>query len=91
MYRLSTTFWFLSLWYDVYSCLNNSNEQSIFDHRQKIKSMVISMLQNLSQKYYSHNINIKCVDSTLKCIDFELFHYTINCDVFYQCITSWDQ
>ena len=44
-------------------------------------SMVISILHNQSQKYSSHNSNIKCVDSTIKCIDFESFHYVINLDV----------
>ena len=48
--RLSTTFWFSSLWYDVYLCLGNSNEQNIFDQRQKIKLMVVSMLHNKSQR-----------------------------------------
>ena len=43
--------------------------------------MVVSMLQNWSQKYYSHNSNIKCVDLTIKYIDFESFHYAINLDV----------
>ena len=38
------------------------------------------MLYNLSQKYYSHNSNIKYIDSTIKCIDFKLFHYVINLD-----------
>ena len=31
--------------------------------------------------YYSHNSNIKCMDSTIKCIGFESFHYAINLDV----------
>ena len=39
------------------------------------------MLQTWSQRDSSHNSNIKCVDSTIKCIDFELFYYTINLDV----------
>ena len=43
--------------------------------------MVISMQQNLSQRYSSHNSNIICVDSIIKCIDFESFHYTINLDI----------
>ena len=30
--------------------------------------------------YSSHNSNIKCVDSTIKCISFESFHYVINLD-----------
>ena len=28
--------------------------------------------------YSSHNNNIKCIDSTIKYIDFESFHYTIS-------------
>ena len=31
--------------------------------------------------YSNHNSNIKCVDSTIKCIGFESFHYAINLDV----------
>ena len=65
----------------VYLYLGDSNEQSIFNQRQEIKSMVVSMLQNLSQRYYSHNSNIKYVDSTIKCIDFESFYYVINLDI----------
>ena len=65
----------------VYLYLGDSNEQSIFNQRQEIKSIVVSMLQNLSQRYYSHNSNIKYVDSTIKCIDFESFYYVINLDI----------
>ena len=43
--------------------------------------MIISMLQNLSQRYSSHNSNIKCVYSTIKCIGIELFHCANNLDV----------
>ena len=43
--------------------------------------MVINMLQNWSQRYSSHNSNIKCVDSTIKSLGFESFHYAINLDV----------
>ena len=39
------------------------------------------MLQNLSHRYFSHNSSIKCVYSTIKCIDFESIHYAINLDV----------
>ena len=42
--------------------------------------MVVSILQNWSKKYFSHNSNIKCVDSTIKCIGFASFHKTINLD-----------
>ena len=31
--------------------------------------------------YYNHNNNIKRVDSTIKCIGFESFHYAINLNV----------
>ena len=31
--------------------------------------------------YFSHNSNIKYVDSTIKYIGFESIHYTINLDV----------
>ena len=31
--------------------------------------------------YSSHNNNIKCVGSIIKCIDFESFHYIIKLDV----------
>ena len=44
--------------------------------------MIVKMLQNLNHRYYSHNNNIKCVESTIKFIDFESFHYTINLNVF---------
>ena len=31
--------------------------------------------------YFNHNSNIKCVNSTIKCIGFESFHYTINMNI----------
>ena len=43
--------------------------------------MIVSTLQNYCQKYYSYNSNIKCVDSIIKCIGFESFHYFINMKV----------
>ena len=43
--------------------------------------MVVSMLHNMSQRYYCHNSNMKCVDSTMEYIGFESFHYAINLDV----------
>ena len=54
--------------------------------------MVVSMLQKWSQRYYNHNSNIKCVDSTIKCISFESFHYAINLDVVlsYMVFNSFD-
>ena len=42
--------------------------------------MVIKMLQNWSNRYYSHHISIKYVSSTIKCIDFESIDYA-NLDV----------
>ena len=42
--------------------------------------MIVNMLQNWSKRYSSHNSNIKYVDSTIKCIGFELFHNAINLD-----------
>ena len=38
------------------------------------------MLLNWSNRYYSHNINIKYVNSTIKYIDFESIDYA-NLDV----------
>ena len=35
------------------------------------------MLKNYNHRYYSHNRNIKCVNSTIKYIDFEPFYYVI--------------
>ena len=43
--------------------------------------MVVNMLQNISKIYYNHNSNFKYLDSTIKYIDFESFHYNINMDV----------
>ena len=62
--------------------MDDLNEQIIYDKRQEVKSMVVGQLHNWSQRYYGHNSNIKCVDSTIKCIVFESFHYAINLDVF---------
>ena len=62
-------------------CFDNVDKQSIYDQRQKIKSIIINMLQKLSHKYSSHNSNIKCGNSTIKCRSFELIHYAINLDV----------
>ena len=60
--------------------------------KQEIKSMVVSMLQTWSQRYSSHNSNIKCVDSTIKCISFESFHYAINLNVvlFFMVFNDFD-
>ena len=43
--------------------------------------IIVSMLQNWCQRYSNHYSNIKCVDSTIKRIDFESFHYAINLNV----------
>ena len=45
--------------------------------------MIVGKLQNYSQRYCSHNSNIKCVGLTIKCTDFESFYYAINLDVVY--------
>ena len=42
--------------------------------RDNKSNQIVSMLQNWSQRYSSHNSNIKCTH-------FESFHYTINLDV----------
>ena len=42
--------------------------------------MIVNMIQNWSYKYYSHNSNIKYVDTIIKCIDFESILYPINLD-----------
>ena len=77
------TFWFSSLWCDIFLYLGYSNEQSIFNQRQEIKLIIVSIMQNRSQMYSNHNNNIKYVDSTIKYIDFESFRYVINLNVFY--------
>ena len=35
---------------------------------KKVKSMIVSILQNWNHRYSSHNSDIKCVGSTIKCI-----------------------
>ena len=40
------------------------------------------MLHNWNHRYSNHNSNIKRVDSTIKCIGFDLIHYAINLNVF---------
>ena len=40
--------------------------------------MVINMLELI---YFSYNSNIKCIDLTIKCINFKSIHYTINLGV----------
>ena len=62
-------------------CLGDLDEQSIYGHRQEIKSIVVNMLQNWSHTYYSYNSNIKYIGSTIKCINFKLIHYAIDLDV----------
>ena len=34
----------LSLWYDIYLCEDDLDEQSIFDKRQEIKLIVVNMM-----------------------------------------------
>ena len=55
----------------VYLCLGNSDEQSKYEQIQKIKSMVVNILQNWSHINYNHNSNIKCVG-------FKSIYYAIN-------------
>ena len=50
-----------SLWCDVYLCFGDLDEK-IYTIIKEIKSMIISILQNLSYVYSNHNSNIKCVD-----------------------------
>ena len=51
--------------------MSNFDEQSKYEQRQKIKSMVVNILQNWSHINYNHNSNIKC-------IDFKSIYYVIN-------------
>ena len=46
-----------------------------------MKSIVVNMLKNWSQRYFSHNSNIKYVDSTIKCIEFDSFHYAFSLNI----------
>ena len=43
--------------------------------------MIINMLQNLNNRYSSHNNNIKYISLTIKCMDFKPIHNAINMDV----------
>ena len=40
--------------------------------------MIVNILQNESNRYFSHNSNIKCIGSTIKCVRSEPIHYAIN-------------
>ena len=42
--------------------------------------MVVNIMQNWNYKHSSHNGNIKCVGSIIKCIDFESIYHAINFD-----------
>ena len=77
--------------------------QDIYNWRQEIKSMVINMLQNLSHSYSSHNNNIKCEDSIIKCMCLNRFIMLLNWMMFhhlwfsaililylYRCIASFN-
>ena len=88
--RPSPTVWFSSSWCNVYLYFGDSDKQSKYNQRQEIKSMVISILQNLSHRYSNPNSNVKCVDSTIKCKGFELFHNAINMDVVSSVMISSD-
>ena len=35
-----------SLWWNVYLYINDSNKQNIYDKMQKIKSIIVNILQN---------------------------------------------
>ena len=65
----------------------------------KIVGKVICMIQNLQYKnksninecfYFSQNSNIECINSTIKCIGFELFHYFINFNDFLSFVVFTD-
>ena len=43
--------------------------------------MIVNMIHKFSHMYYSHNINIKYVESTIKYISFESIHYVNNLHV----------
>ena len=43
--------------------------------------MIVNMLQNLNNRYSSHDSKIKYIGSTIKCIGFELIRYAINLNV----------
>ena len=75
---LARRFSFHSLRCEVYLCLDDSNEQSIYNQTQEIKSMIINMLQNYNYVYSSHNSNIKYVSSTIKWINFVLSFMIFN-------------
>ena len=69
---------FVSSSCSVYLCKGDLDRQNISDQSQRIKSMVVSMLQNWSHRYYSHNSNIKCVGSIIKWLVFEPIHYAFS-------------
>ena len=64
----------------LFLCLGDSDKQSIYNQRREFKSIVVNMLQNWSNMYSNHSSNIKCVGTTIKYIDFESIHYTLNLD-----------
>ena len=52
---------------------------NIFDIKNQINDRQYTA--KLKFRYSSHNKNIKCVGSTIICIDFESIYYAINLDV----------
>ena len=64
-----------SSWCNVYLCMSDSDKQKIFNQREKIKSIVVNMLQNWSYIFSSHNSNIKFVSSIINYIGFEPIDY----------------
>ena len=51
-----------------------SDSNGKVNQKDKVKSLFIDMIENLSHMYYSHHIIIKCVG-------FKSIHYTINLDI----------
>ena len=73
-------------------CLDDLNEQNIYDQRQVNQVNDRQYATYWSQIYSSHNSNIKYINSTIKYIDFELFHYTINSNIvsFFVVFSNFD-
>ena len=46
----------------AFICVDDSDEQNISNQQQEIKSMIVNILHNFNHRYFSHNINIKCLD-----------------------------
>ena len=74
-------FRFLLSWCDIYLCLDDSDEQNIYDQRQKIKLIIVNCCITVVICINSNYINIKYVGSTIKYFGFKSIHYTINLNV----------